>query len=749
MSSGIVCKVWNIKGNTGKKNTNAQLGDSISYILNDEKTEIKLEMPGSIFDEEAGQLGRECKYVENDIKTVNGAYIGTRNLVSDDIQEAVEEMMQVKKFFGKTGGRSALHGIISLPEFESDISNAERLMQLCSDVLKELFPNHQAIFAVHTNTDDLHVHFIVNSVGLDGKKIHQPEGFIKNVVQPCVNKKAMEYGFSPNEKWLKYHKNGVTRYVEIKMDLRSAIDQAIEKANSFDDFLSELRLSGITVNVGKHISLQMEGMDKAMRSYQLGNSYSKDAIVSRIQTRRNAFDKLHIGSYSIKKEDDDLVELKLSVLKKYKDMTQTEKKEVISQLKQGVNPWKVHAKTNWQLKNIVDDLNMSVRFRSYVSFYSSDGTVQGALDGILRIKEQIGKEKKELRDLGKKYKPIFDIYEEMKKLEKKSYLYEHEGNEEYREEFEKYRELTRRLKNGYGKDIREVAAFIEEYQGQFLYANAQLEELSNEYREIKKYCMENGIEQVKTDSILDLVGFAKAQKFAKQNIFTTDVSYLVSSHYPDVILRVVTNPTTDSKGRTVENTSITLLNHYGDEIEGCESKDGIPEFKKYVSKLEHEYGIKNCEKFQDVLKARDFAKACKDNSSLKTEKEFSNAMDPAAGDRSSVKEHKTYSFTQAINLKSAADSVGMFVIVNEENPQYMAVVTSGKESIAIQVVDKDNRKCQKITIPGIQRKNAEGYNAISALCQKYGFSDRMYAYANLEEAKKYINAQNRKTGIQK
>ncbi|MBO5629476.1 MAG: relaxase/mobilization nuclease domain-containing protein, partial [Aeriscardovia sp.] len=88
-----------------------------------------------------------------------------------NIKEAVSQMMDTKKFYGKIIGRAALHMCISLPENESNIANSTKLMDLCKDVLNEIFPNNQAVFAIHTNTDNLHVHIIVNSVGLNGKNI--------------------------------------------------------------------------------------------------------------------------------------------------------------------------------------------------------------------------------------------------------------------------------------------------------------------------------------------------------------------------------------------------------------------------------------------------------------------------------------------------------------------------------------------------------------------------------------------------
>ncbi len=117
MNSGIVVKVWNITGNSLTKGTKGQLTDSVSYILNNEKTKLHVEMSP------LEQLTRECKYIENDLKTFEGAYVGGHNITSTDVSSAVNEMMKVKKFFDKQDGRAALHMLISLSEEESDLSN--------------------------------------------------------------------------------------------------------------------------------------------------------------------------------------------------------------------------------------------------------------------------------------------------------------------------------------------------------------------------------------------------------------------------------------------------------------------------------------------------------------------------------------------------------------------------------------------------------------------------------------------------
>ena len=330
MNTGITCKVWNIQGNTATKNASSQLGDSIDYILNDLKTEYKMSMDGSPINDLVGQLGRECKYVQNDIKTVSGAYTGSRNLISTDVKGAVEEMMELKNFYQKTDGRAALHGVISLCENESSITNAASLMELCESVLADVFPNNQAIFGVHTDTDNLHIHFIINSVGLDGRKIHQDDKFIKTVLQPSVNKHAKRLGFTPNEKWEKEEEEKKKTFTEIKIALRKNIDLAIEKSTNFEEFILYMQNAGYTVNVGKYISIKNNDMGKAIRTHNLGVTYTKDAIVERISTRKEAFHSVVINDYTMDSGIDDVFIAHTSKLKKYAEMKPEEKKLILS-----------------------------------------------------------------------------------------------------------------------------------------------------------------------------------------------------------------------------------------------------------------------------------------------------------------------------------------------------------------------------------------------------------------------------------
>lgn len=330
MSKGIVVKVWNISAGNGSRSASKQMGDSVVYILNEEKC------GGHMASESFAQVGRELTYVTNDLKTLDGLYVGGRHMI--DLGNAVNEMIQVKQYFGKLEGRIALHGIISLPVEESNLKNAGRLMAMTDELMQEIFPDNQCIYAVHTNTENLHVHFILNTVALDGRKIHMDKEFMKKVMQPSLNKLCVKYGFNPNEEWGKVPKPDTLPIVERKIALSKIIDFAIEEADDFTEFVNELKKAGYSVNVGKFLSLKSDDMPHPMRSYRLGSDYTVEAIKERIKIKKYEFVRLEMDALAKGLNTSEMLIYTPKVLKKYKDMNEKEKAEVVHKLKEGKNP---------------------------------------------------------------------------------------------------------------------------------------------------------------------------------------------------------------------------------------------------------------------------------------------------------------------------------------------------------------------------------------------------------------------------
>lgn len=718
MANGIIAKVWNIKGESVKKNTSSQLKDSIGYILNGEKINGTLEM------ELAGQIERECKYVGNDVKTMSGAYVGGRNLVSTEIRDAVKEMMEVKKFYEKTSGRAALHGVISLPEIESDPRNASRLMQLCDAVMKEVFPNNQAIYGVHMNTENLHIHFIVNSVGLDGKKIYQDKHFIKRVLHPCINKYAEQFGFTPNEKWNKEYQESVKSIksiADIKIMVRSTIDRAIENSSDFTEFVSNMKVAGYETHVGKYISVKNDEMEKAFRTHQLGTQYTKDSIVERIATRKQAFATLHTGNYSIGEEIQDIFVPTNRKLQKYKDMSPTQKEYVIKQLRLGNNPWREHMQRNWQLNNIAEEINLQNRVLKYMEHYSSDRTLEGTLTGILEAKKRIASEKKVIREQLQKYKPIIDIYKEMQLYEKKAYLYEHEGKSEYRLDYERYRTLTRRLKSGYDKEAPEVAEFLAECDERILFANAQLEELSLQYREVKKYSISVGVYVDKSKSVIDEIGIFDN---SKQKGVSGNWYYLASVK-SDVIFQVLETPEVKN-GRVVQGYTITVLSQKGEVLDEIKNSDGNKDFAAQVRSLEAKYNMRDCNRYTDIGLAREFAATVHQEEDMHVVEAL----------------EESFGFTQAINHGTERK---MCVIADTTMAAYYAISSVRDGALRIIVFDRNGSIAETVSVPYVKKASKEGYEIIMDIQKKYGFSDKVRTFDTVDAARDYMETQTGRT----
>lgn len=601
---GIVAKIWNIKEGTMGRGAAVQITDSISYITNSEKCD------GVIVNDDFMQVGREVSYVINDIKMLQGLYVGGRHI--SDIQNATNEMMQVKEFHNKLGGRVALHGIVSLPVGESGKENAGKLMMLADNLLEEIFPDHQAIYAVHTNTENLHVHFVVNTVALNGRKIHMDHNFMSKVFDPYLNKLARQYGFSPNMAWEEEKEPDEIKFSDRVIKLRQIVDTAIEWSDDFDSFLHNLRSQGIQVNCGKYLSLRMDGMPRAIRSFRLGSRYTIDAIRDRLLGKREELIRSEVGDHIFAGGSPAQIYVKTTPLKKYADMDAEEKKEAIRMLKLGRNPWREQYKSNWQLQRIAEEFHRTANIYELIRTYAPDtGNVNDALRNIIRKQKEIAEEKKAAKTKLRDYKPIIDLYKEAVKHEKRAYLYEFAGCDEYLSDYLEYKMLVDRLEKGYSKTINEVAEYVGEEENQILYAKAQAKELSSAYHTILRFA-QNELRQQEAEymSLYEAISYAKARTAAvHQRVFESSIKYIAADSADEGYIRVVILPDIVGGTRTVTAT-VSVYDKKGELIKEFSSKEAnVKEFNQNLSELKADMGFYRCHIFDSADGARTFMKA--------------------------------------------------------------------------------------------------------------------------------------------
>ena len=101
---------------------------------------------------------------------ISNTYTGGVNIF--DLNNAAEEFILVKEYFGSTDGRQVRHIILS-PD-PKDLFVAPMLYELAMYICAYYGNRYQIFFSVHTDiASHYHIHFVMNTVSfIDGKKIH-------------------------------------------------------------------------------------------------------------------------------------------------------------------------------------------------------------------------------------------------------------------------------------------------------------------------------------------------------------------------------------------------------------------------------------------------------------------------------------------------------------------------------------------------------------------------------------------------
>ena len=167
-----VTKIWAIKDS---------LQRDLDYAANPDKTEYDA-------------LAQTLHYAENDAKTKLNESAQLVTGIHCRANHAWEDMRAVQERFGKTDGVVALHAYQSFREGEVTPEQCHKIgVALARKVWGRRF---QVLVATHMNTDNLHNHFVINSVSyVDGKKYEQRRSQYAEF-RETSDKLCREYGLS-------------------------------------------------------------------------------------------------------------------------------------------------------------------------------------------------------------------------------------------------------------------------------------------------------------------------------------------------------------------------------------------------------------------------------------------------------------------------------------------------------------------------------------------------------------------------
>lgn len=97
-------------------------------------------------------------------------YAGVRNI---NIREGrprdiIRGIKKWQEYTGKASGRRMYHYILSFPEkIEPQLVD-----KIAREIMDKFFTNMQVVYAVHEDTVNIHVHFALGAVMMDGRKIN-------------------------------------------------------------------------------------------------------------------------------------------------------------------------------------------------------------------------------------------------------------------------------------------------------------------------------------------------------------------------------------------------------------------------------------------------------------------------------------------------------------------------------------------------------------------------------------------------
>ncbi len=221
-------------------------------------------------------------YIINKDKTDNKKYVTGINCMTDI---AFKEMSITKQQFNKTGGILGFHAYQSFKGCEVTADEAHEIgIRLAEELWGDKF---QVVVTTHTNTKNVHNHFVINSVSfVDGKKYYDNKTNYA-IMRKVSDNICKEYELQTLEE-KSYYKNISNKYARSSKYLNSVrtdIDYAISQASNYNDFTKILTKMGYEL---EHSSNKMSIRKFPYKRYVIvertfGEEYSKESILFRIK----------------------------------------------------------------------------------------------------------------------------------------------------------------------------------------------------------------------------------------------------------------------------------------------------------------------------------------------------------------------------------------------------------------------------------------------------------------------------------
>ena len=408
----------------------------------------------------AKHLANGLKYIMDPDKTEDGRYISGNNCFPEN---ALEQMLETKRHFGKLDKRQGYHFIIS---FEEEEITEDTAFELVGEFVKEyLGKDYEAVYAIHNDTDHIHGHIIFNSVRCtDGYKYDYPKGEWEYRIQPLVNDLCKKYGLSVldleeiKEK-RKSRQKGETEKPrqKKKMSARNQrikrdVDRAVEDAETYKEFLENLRSMGYELSGRKHLAVRETGAERVRRLDLLGEEYTEEMLRYRIEH----------SSYPAPEADQNRDKLfYIYIPYRNRHLTRYQKECFIGKYRAG----KIRKRPDsWKYKRSLQELR---RLQEEYLFWAkhnirSKQDLYTAMAEAKAMSEKIQEQHRKLAGEKKDYQDVLQLYKELGQYQMEAELYK-EGYQEFSEEAGVYEKLCEKLTEA-GYTVEEAGKLETDFQ---------------------------------------------------------------------------------------------------------------------------------------------------------------------------------------------------------------------------------------------------------------------------------------------
>ena len=277
-----VTSLWAVKG---------WLGKVVLYVEDPEKTSApkRYEERGSATQD----LDDVIRYAIDQEKTTLPEEIPYRQRLVSGVNcnpaTARQEMLAVKRRFGKEDGVVAYHGYQSFAPGECSPELAHELgLKLARQLWGE---RYQVLVATHLDKENhLHSHFVINTVSfVDGKKFHRT-GQDYRAMREASDVLCREYGLSIIEtpqpgksKHYAEHRAEQQGKPTWRSLIKRDVDTALRQSMTERQFFHALQKIGYEVKVGADISVRPKGKERFFRlGRNLGEGYTPAGIRRRL-----------------------------------------------------------------------------------------------------------------------------------------------------------------------------------------------------------------------------------------------------------------------------------------------------------------------------------------------------------------------------------------------------------------------------------------------------------------------------------